>query len=67
MRYKLIITDAKITKRLKKQNISELARRVGISITYLHKAYRNKLVVTADMYAKISAELNKIEAENDND
>jgi|GEM_PF-5368134 len=59
MKYKKIIEDLEINKELSKVNKAELARKVGVSKTYLYESIKGKMVVTEKFYKKVRSILSK--------
>lgn len=52
MKYKKILVDEKINEEIKMLNMAEVARRMGVSKTYLYMALKEKFVVTEKFYKK---------------
>jgi len=55
MRYKQVTIkeDVEMDKQLEIANRAEVARRVGVSRTYLSAAYKGKVIITEELYNKI--------------
>ena len=57
MKYKKIITDKEINKQLSAVNKAALARKLGVSKTYLYEAIKEKACVTEEFYLKVKKRL----------
>lgn len=53
MKYKKIIKDNQIDKKLEIRNIAEIARRMNVSKTYLYEAIKEKFAVTEEFYKRL--------------
>lgn len=54
MKYKKIIQDNQINKKLRQTNIAKVAKKVGVSKSYLYMAMKDDFAVTEKLYNNIS-------------
>src|SRR5690606_29034569 len=55
MKYKKIVEDKKIIKDLKKSSIAEIARKVGVSKSYIYMAMKGDFAITEEFYNKLQS------------
>lgn len=65
MKYKKIIEDKELHKKLKAVNTAQVARDMGVSRTYLYEALRDTYVLTEEFRNRLKAHVDKIYGEGD--
>ena len=63
MKYKKIILDKTINKRIRRQNVAEVARQMGVSKTYMYKVLKEDHAVNEEFYLGLLDVLEEMEIE----